>query len=68
LKFRIGAAAVPLLASAALPGAASAQAQQTVNAPDVIELSGAGAVSGTNWMVEQNAKSALELSDFGIAL
>lgn len=27
----------------------SAQAQQTVNIPDVIELSGAGAVSGTNW-------------------
>lgn len=26
-----------------------AQAQQTVNIPDVIELSGAGAVSGTNW-------------------
>ncbi|HEY4373651.1 MAG TPA: ABC transporter substrate-binding protein [Burkholderiales bacterium] len=29
--------------------AGGAQAQQTVNIPDVIELSGAGAVSGTNW-------------------
>jgi branched-chain amino acid transport system substrate-binding protein len=37
------------LASAICLAAASAQAQQTVNIPDVIELSGAGAVSGTNW-------------------
>ena len=37
------------LATALAVGAASAVAQQTVNMPIVIELSGAGAVSGTNF-------------------
>ena len=37
------------LAVAICLGATGAQAQQTVNIPDIIELSGAGAVSGTNW-------------------
>jgi len=37
------------LAVAICVGAAGVHAQQTVNIPDVIELSGAGAVSGTNW-------------------
>ncbi|HEX4328533.1 MAG TPA: ABC transporter substrate-binding protein, partial [Burkholderiales bacterium] len=37
------------LAAALTLCAATVQAQQTVNIPDVIELSGAGAVSGTNW-------------------
>ncbi|MDB5805907.1 MAG: hypothetical protein JWN73_3229 [Betaproteobacteria bacterium] len=37
------------LAAALCLAAAGVQAQQTVNIPDVIELSGAGAVSGTNW-------------------
>jgi len=49
MKFHIGTAAVSVLASAVWLGAASAQAQQTVNMPDVVELSGPGAVSGTNW-------------------
>ncbi|MGC2518814.1 MAG: ABC transporter substrate-binding protein [Burkholderiales bacterium] len=49
MKFRIATAAVLVLAPAILLGVASAQAQQTVNMPDVIELSGPGAVSGTNW-------------------
>src|ERR1700704_3561509 len=47
-------------------GAATAQAQQTVNMPIVIELSGAGAVSGTNFrdgavlaIEEINAKGGL---------
>jgi branched-chain amino acid transport system substrate-binding protein len=39
----------PALAAALAIGAASAAAQQTVNMPIVIELSGAGAVSGTNF-------------------
>jgi branched-chain amino acid transport system substrate-binding protein len=39
----------PALAAALAIGAASATAQQTVNMPIVIELSGAGAVSGTNF-------------------
>ena len=37
------------LAVALALSAAHATAQQTVNIPDVVELSGAGAVSGTNW-------------------
>lgn len=56
----IGAAAALAL------GAASAQAQQTVNIPIVIELSGAGAVSGTNFrdgavlaIEEVNAKGGI---------
>ncbi len=43
-------ATVAAVLAAALAGAAvTAQAQQTVNLPIVIELSGAGAVSGTNF-------------------
>jgi branched-chain amino acid transport system substrate-binding protein len=45
MKILIGAA----FASAIGLAAVSAHAQQTVNMPDVIELSGPGAVSGTNW-------------------
>jgi len=37
------------LAAAICMALGAAHAQQTVNIPDVIELSGAGAVSGTNW-------------------
>src|SRR6476659_9167883 len=37
------------IAIAAALGAGAAQAQSTVYIPDVIELSGPGAVSGTNW-------------------
>ena len=37
------------IGAALIFGAAAAQAQQTVNMPIVIELSGAGAVSGTNF-------------------
>jgi len=37
------------LAAAICMALGTAHAQQTVNIPDVIELSGAGAVSGTNW-------------------
>lgn len=37
------------LAAAVVFAATGAQAQQTVNIPNVIELSGAGAVSGTNY-------------------
>jgi branched-chain amino acid transport system substrate-binding protein len=39
----------PLLAAALALGSLQAAAQQTVNMPIVIELSGAGAVSGTNF-------------------
>ncbi len=39
----------PALAAALAVGAANTVAQQTVNLPIVIELSGAGAVSGTNF-------------------
>jgi branched-chain amino acid transport system substrate-binding protein len=49
MKVRIGAALGAALTGGMLLAAASAQAQQTVNIPDVIELSGPGAVSGTNW-------------------
>jgi branched-chain amino acid transport system substrate-binding protein len=45
MKSLIGAA----FASAICVIAVTAHAQQTVNMPDVIELSGPGAVSGTNW-------------------
>jgi len=45
MKSLIGAA----FASAISLVAVTAHAQQTVNMPDVIELSGPGAVSGTNW-------------------
>ena len=49
MKVRIRAALAAALTAGMLLAAASAQAQQTVNIPDVIELSGPGAVSGTNW-------------------
>ena len=42
MNFRFGALLLALVAG-------SASAQQTVNMPIVIELSGAGAVSGTNF-------------------
>jgi branched-chain amino acid transport system substrate-binding protein len=41
--------ATPVLAAALALGSLQAAAQQTVNMPIVIELSGAGAVSGTNF-------------------